>query len=326
MSGMRPTGRLHLGNWAGALSNWIRLQDEYACFFAVADWHALTTGYEATASLRGDISDMVVDWLACGLDPQKCVLFVQSDVPEHAELALLLSMITPVPWLERVPTYKAQLEALQDKDIQTHGFLGYPVLQAADIIVYKAQAVPVGEDQLPHLELTREIVRRFNHLYRPVFPEPQALLTPQAALLGTDGRKMSKSYQNTIGITEDPKMVEQKVLSMVTDPQRIHLSDPGRPEVCPVFSMHRLWSPDADRVAADCRAAAIGCVADKKHLAASLIRFTEPFVERRHEILKHPDDVRDILRDGAEKARAVARQTLAEVREAMGLWPLTSLS
>ncbi|MGB4648496.1 MAG: tryptophan--tRNA ligase, partial [Acetivibrionales bacterium] len=244
LSGMRPTGALHLGNYFGALENWVKLQDEYDCYYFIADWHALTTGYEDTSELKSNINSMVIDWLSAGLDPEKCTIFLQSSVKEHAELHLLFSMMTPLSWLYRCPTYKDQLAQLKDRNITTYGFLGYPCLQAADILMYKAAAVPVGEDQVPHVELTREMARRFNYIFGEVFPEPQAKLTKAKVLPGTDGRKMSKSYNNTIALSDDPDTVRKKVMSMVTDPARIRKDDPGHPEVCTVFSFHKVFNEE----------------------------------------------------------------------------------
>jgi tryptophanyl-tRNA synthetase len=277
LSGMRSTGKLHLGNYVGALDNWVRMQDQYECYFFVADWHALTTDYADTSKLKQNSVDVLLDWLAAGLDPERCVMFIQSHVPSHAELHLLLSMITPLGWLERVPTYKEQKENIKEKDLGTYGFLGYPVLQSADIMIYKADFVPVGEDQVAHVELTREIARRFNLFYgqkHPVFPEPQALLTPAAKLPGTDGRKMSKSYGNTIMLTDPEPVVRQKLKTMVTDPARVRRTDPGNPDVCPVGDLHKIFS-DRDTVAKvdeGCRSAGIGCIECKGWAANALIQ------------------------------------------------------
>jgi len=321
LSGMRPTGKLHLGNFEGALRNWVKLQDRYESYHFVADWHMLTTDYARVDGLRQNIQEMVTDWLAAGLDPEKCVFFVQSRLPEHAELHLLFSMITPLGWLERVPTYKEQLENIQDRDIHTYGFLGYPMLQAADILIYKANGVPVGEDQVPHVELTREIVRRFNSYYGNVFPEPQALLTPSPRVPGTDGRKMSKSYNNAIYLSDPPDTVSKKILTMVTDPARKRRTDKGNPDVCPVFDLHKIYSSPLviDRVNRECRTAEIGCVDCKKLLIEGLNRSLEPLRERRQEFEKHPQRVWEILEDGTSKARTVAQATMAEVRQAMHL-------
>lgn len=320
MSGMRPTGQLHLGNYAGALENWVRLQDQYECYFMVADWHALTTGYEDTSGIRNNTRDMVLDWLSAGVDPERSVVFVQSEVKEHAELYLLLSMIAPLSWLERVPTYKDILRELSGRDIATHGFLGYPVLQAADIIVYRADGVPVGEDQVAHLELTRELVRRFNHLYGPVFPEPQPLLTQSPVLPGLDGRKMSKSYGNTLNFSDSEEDIRQKLKTMVTDPARVRRRDLGHPDVCPVYALHSIWGPDPQRTAEECRTAAIGCVDCKMVLAAELNRLLEPMRERRRMYADRPHLVDDILHEGARKAAVEARRTMEIVRDAVGIW------
>ncbi|MEW6325692.1 MAG: tryptophan--tRNA ligase, partial [Nitrospirota bacterium] len=243
VSGMQPSGKLHLGNWLGALKNWVELQARHECFFFVADWHALSTNYAETASIRAHTREMVIDWLSAGLDPQRSTLFVQSRVPEHAALHVILSMLTPVPWLERNPTYKEKQEELKDRDLATYGFLGYPVLQAADILIYRPAAVPVGVDQLPHLELCREIARRFNRLYTPVFPEPEALLSEAPKVAGTDGRKMSKSYNNAIYLSDPEPVVREKLRTMTTDPARVRRTDPGNPDLCPVFSLHQILSP-----------------------------------------------------------------------------------
>lgn len=321
LSGMRPTGPLHLGNYHGALANWVRLQAEYECFFFVADWHALTSDYENPAPIRGYTREILLDWLAAGIDPEASTLFIQSHLPEHAELYLLLGMITPVPWLERNPTYKEQIEQLQNRDLSTYGFLGYPVLQAADIILYKPFGVPVGVDQAPHVEITREIARRFNFLYGPVFPEPQVILTQTPKLLGTDRRKMSKSYGNAIFLNDSPEAVAAKVATMITDPQRMRRSDPGNPEVCNVFDFHKLYSPpelvaEVDRA---CRTAGIGCVECKKLMAGHLNAFLEPMRARRRHYESEPQRLERIIAAGNEKARRVAQATLEEVRRAVGL-------
>lgn len=317
-SGMRPTGRLHLGNYKGALENWVNLQNDYDCFFCVVDWHALTTGYEDTSAIRDNINEMVIDWLSAGLDPEKNVLFVQSHVKEHAELHLLLSMVTPLGWLERVPTYKEQLQQLSGREIATYGFLGYPVLQAADITGYKADTVPVGEDQVPHLELAREIVRRFNFLYGPVLVEPQAKLTKFAVLPGIDARKMSKSYDNLITMSADPDEVKARVSAMVTDPARIHKTDPGHPEVSVVYAFHKVFNPEgAAEIEESCRGGKIGCVACKKLLMEKLNRALEPIRARRAELERNPGRVREIIAGGAERARRVIGRTMEEVRAAV---------
>ena len=385
LSGMRPTGRLHLGHLVGALENWIRLQEQYQCFFFVADWHALTTDYADSSQITENTLQMAMDWLACGLDPAKATLFIQSHVPEHAELHLLFSMVTPLGWLERVPSYKEQREQIRDRDLGTYGFLGYPLLQSADILIYKAHFVPVGEDQVAHVELTREIVRRFNSLFAypqdslfrnrqalalmenqtptargkdleeakqefsktlsqwaalangyasetlqrlniplkhfSVFPEPQPLLTETPKLPGLDGRKMSKSYGNTIDLGEEPDSIRQKVAGMLTDPQRVRRTDPGRPEVCPVFGFHRRHSPlpVIERVDRECRTAGIGCVDCKGLMLEHLLPMLEPIRERRRQYEAKPRAAWEILVEGSKKARRAARRTLEQVREAMHL-------
>jgi len=375
LSGMRPTGRLHLGNLVGALQNWVKLQDEYDSFHFVADWHMLTTGYADTSDLKENTKEMVADWLAAGLDPNKATFFVQSRLPEHAELHLLFSMVTPLGWLERVPTYKEQLDNLKDRDINTYGFLGYPLLQAADILMYKADAVPVGEDQVPHVELTREVARRFNLIYGrleqvsgvltgpgirgvvanlpdplkdlvaehfneesslearaeylnkglvkllPIFPEPEALLTSAPRLRGTDGRKMSKSYNNAIFLTDKPESVRKTLAGYMTDPARKRRTDPGDPEVCPVFDLHKVFSAQEtiDRVNRECRTAEIGCVDCKKLAAGHLNSFLAPVQERRKPYEQNPQLVWDVLEEGTAKARKVAQATMKEVRAAVKL-------
>jgi tryptophanyl-tRNA synthetase len=384
---MRPTGKLHLGNLVGALQNWVKLQDEYESYHFVADWHMLTTGYENTLELRQDTWEMVTDWLACGLDPNKATFFVQSRLPEHAELHLLFSMVTPLTWLERVPTYKEQLENIRDHDINTYGFLGYPLLQAADILMYKANYVPVGEDQVPHVEFTREVARRFNLAFgeleplrlqgedgdwatpavrwvmevkglkptkglgidivsclplvfrqasldqraeclnqrlgelRGIFPEPEALLTSAPRLPGTDGRKMSKSYGNAIFLTDSREVVSKKLAGYMTDPARKRRTDPGDPNVCPVFDLHKIFSSpeDTDRINRECRTAEIGCVECKKIAAGHLSNFLAPIQERRKTYEQCPQKVWDVLEDGTRKARVVAQATMAEVRAAVRL-------
>jgi len=316
---MRPTGKLHLGHLHGTLDNWVKLQDEYECFFFAADWHALTSEYETTGIIKDSIPDMVIDWLSVGIDPQKSTLFIQSKILEHAELHLLLSMIVPLPWLERNPTYKEQQEEMPNKDLTTYGFLGYPVLQAADIIIYKAHKVPVGKDQVPHLELTREIVRRFNFLYGNVFPEPEQLLTEMPKLLGIDRRKMSKSYNNAIFLSDSPDEISSKVSQMITDPQRMRRSDPGDPEVCNVFSLHKLYSTSdqVSMVNRECRRAGIGCVECKQLMAGNLVAYLGPYREKRTYYLAHRELVTEILDKGTERARSIARQTMDEAREAI---------
>ncbi len=321
LSGMRPTGKLHLGHLVGALQNWVKLQDEYESFHFVADWHALTTHYEDTSQMLENDREMVIDWLAVGLDPAKATFFIQSHLPEHAELHLLLSMVTPLGWLERVPTYKEQLENIKDRDLHTYGFLGYPVLQAADILMYKASYVPVGEDQLPHIELTREIARRFNSFYTPIFPEPRGLLTSIPRLRGTDGRRMSKSYDNSILLSDSPEVVSAKVAMMMTDPARKRRNDPGDPDVCPVFDHHKIFSPRevTDSVNRECRTAEIGCVNCKKLMAGHLNDYLAPIQARRRVYEAQPQKVWDVLEEGTSKARQVAQATMAEVRAAVKL-------
>lgn len=321
LSGMRPTGILHLGNYMGALENWVRLQDQYRCYFMVADWHALTTDYLDPSRIRQNTHEMVLDWLAAGLDPERAVIFRQSQVKQHAELHLLLSMLVPLGWLERVPTYKEQLRQLEERQIANYGFFGYPVLQTADIIMYKATAVPVGEDQASHIELAREIVRRFNHLYGPVFPEPQTLLTEAKVLPGIDARKMSKSYNNYIPLTASPQEVREKVRVMVTDPARVRRTDPGNPEICTVYAFHKLFTPgeEVQEIAAACRTAGIGCVECKQRMAGHLIRHLEPIYERKLRLEKTPGIVAEVLAEGEKRARVVAEETMVQVRAAMGL-------
>lgn len=320
LSGTRPTGKLHLGNYLGAVANFEKLQGQDA-FFMVADLHALTTEYESRTRIADMTMEVVLDYLASGLDPKKCCLFIQSEVPEHAELALLLSMMTPLGWLERNPTYKDQLRELSGRELHTHGFLGYPVLQAADILLYKAEKVPVGEDQLPHLELTREIVRRFHSLYGvQIFPEPQALLTVTPKVLGLDGRKMSKSYDNCIYLADSREDVDKKVRNMMTDPARKRREDKGNPDVCPVYSYHQLFNKkNVPTVAQECRSALRGCVDCKKEMAEHLNKFLDPIRERRHLWMKQKMEIRKILDQGREKARQVAGQTLQETMKAMGI-------
>ncbi len=352
LSGMRPTGKLHLGNYMGALYNWVRLQEEYNCYFFIADWHALTTDYADTSNLQENVQEVALDWLAAGLDPERCVLFMQSRVPQHAELHLLLSMITSLGWLERVPTYKEQQENLEGKDLTTYGFLGYPLLQAADILVYQADFVPVGQDQVAHVELTREVARRFNlfygskpnsvecevaeahsdkekivamagkpRTYGAILPEPQVLLTPSPKLPGTDGRKMSKSYGNTILLTDPEAVVRQKLKTMVTDPARVRRSDPGDPDLCPVGDLHKVFSsPETlEKVYAGCRSAGIGCIECKGWAADAIVAELTPLQERRKQYEGRPGLVRDILYQGSELASARAEQTMQQVRAGMHL-------
>lgn len=321
LSGMRPTGKLHLGHLVGALDNWIKLQEEYDCLFMVADWHALMSEYENPKDLKENIIDNVVDWLACGIDPKKAAIFTQSGVKEHLELFIIFSIITPLGLLERCPTYKEQLREINNRDLSTYGFLGYPVLQAADIMLYKAEAVPVGEDQLPHLELTRQIVRKFNNLYKKdYFPEARALLTKATRLLGLDGRKMSKSYNNYIALSESKESLGKKVQNMFTDPLRIKLSDPGHPEKCNVHSYYAVFAPERKKEIDDlCRSAKIGCTDCKKQLADILIKLLEPIQEKRLQLLKDRGHVQKILEHGQKKAADIASETMAEVRKLVNL-------
>ena len=321
LSGMQPSGLLHLGNLMGALDNWRRLQDQYECYYFIADWHALTTNYADTSNIRTHSREMVIDWISAGLDPEKSVLFQQSLVPDHAVLHVLLSMSTPLPWLERVPSYKEKMDQIQDRDMNTYGFLGYPVLQAADILIYKANFVPVGIDQLPHLELTREIGRRFNQLYGEVFPEPQPLMTEYPKLPGTDGRKMSKSYQNCLYLSDSPEEITKKVMQMITDPARVRRHDPGNPDVCPLFALNKIFSPKewCDHVNVECRSAGIGCVDDKKEFLKHLLAYLKPIQDRRKELVGDPKRITEIIQEGSRNTRVIAAQTLAEAREAMKL-------
>jgi tryptophanyl-tRNA synthetase len=334
LSGMRPTGKLHLGNYVGALRNWVNLQDDYDCFYFIADWHALTTDYADTSNIKQSSLEVIIDYLASGLDPERSVLFIQSHVPQHAELHLLLSMTTPLGWLERVPTYKEQRENIQDKDLGTYGFLGYPLLQSADILMYQADFVPVGEDQVPHIELTREVARRFNQFYPRklasgdrdpkrgvVFPEPKPLLTPAAKLPGTDGRKMSKSYDNTILLSEPEASLRSKLKTMVTDPARVRRSDPGNPDVCPVGDLHKIFSsPETmSKVYDGCRSASIGCIECKGWAADSLWKVLEPIQKRRAKYEAEPKLAWDILEAGSAKACVAAESTMNEVRAATNL-------
>ncbi len=320
LSGMRPTGRLHMGHLFGALDNWRNLQEEYDCFFFIADWHALTTDYADPSQIKTYTIEVVLDWLAAGLDPRKATFFVQSRLPEHAELHLLFSMFTPLAWLERVPTYKEQREQITDKDLGTYGFLGYPLLQAADILIYKAHYVPVGVDQVPHIELTREVARRFNFLYRLVLVEPEPLLTEFPKIPGTDGRKMSKSYDNAIFLSDTPEEITAKIKPMITDPARKRRTDPGNPEVCPVYDLHKVFTPKAERdsyIVPGCTTAGIGCLDCKQVLLKHALPMLAPISERRAELARDPDTVLEILEDGTARARKVASETLAEVKAAM---------
>lgn len=319
MAGMRPTGRLHVGHLLGALQNFVALSATADCFFEVADLHALTTKFDRSGEIAEDVREVVIDWLAAGLDPEACTIYVQSRIPEITELALLLSMITPVSWLERVPTYKDQINAL-GSDIATHGFLGYPILQTVDIAIVRGERVPVGQDQLPHLELSREIIRRFNHLYGPVLVEPEPLLSDTPLVPGTDGRKMSKSYDNSILLADDEATTIAKIKTMFTDPTKIHKTDPGHPETCPVFFFQRVLNPKAaDDIAQRCRTGLLGCVEDKADMAGHLNAFLAPIRERRKRFAEHPELVGEILGDGTGRARSVAMKTLAEVKAAVGL-------
>jgi tryptophanyl-tRNA synthetase len=321
LSGMRPTGKLHLGHWVGALSNWVRMQETYQCFFMVADWHALMSEYKNSTNIKEYIIDNVSDWLACGIDPQESVIFVQSHLSEHLELNMVLSVLTPLGWLLRCPTFKEQIAQLKDKEINTYAFLGYPVLQSADIVLYKANSVPVGDDQLPHLELCREIVRKFNALYKTeVLIEPQALLTSVPRLAGLDGRKMSKSYQNYIALDEEDKDIRSKIASMITDPQRIKKEDKGHPQVCNVHSYYAVFVPEMkDEVDNWCRGALRGCVECKQILADHMVAFIAPKRDKKKEILRKKDYIYDILSEGKKKAQAVATTTLKEIKEAVGI-------
>ena len=319
---MRPTGKLHLGHMAGALINWVKLQDDHECYYSIVDWHALMSDYADSSRLRDNCREILLDWLAVGLDPEKCTIFVQSHVLQHAELSLALSMVTPLGWLERCPTYKEQILNLQNKDLSPYAFLGYPVLMAADILLYKAGQVPVGVDQSAHLELSRELARRFNQFFGEVFPEPQALLTPNPKMPGTDGRKMSKSYGNSLNIADEPKELWEKLRPMVTDPARYRRTDPGDPDKCPVWDLHRFFNQDLEErkeLEQGCRNAGIGCVDCKKRFAANLNAHLEPFRTRRAELDRNPAAVWDILHEGAGRARAIAEETMREVRTAIGL-------
>ena len=321
VSGARPTGLLHLGHLHGALLNWVGLQDNYRCFFFVADWHALTTDYQAPDDIVEGTRAMVTEWLSVGLDPARCTIFRQSDIKEHAELHLLLSMLTPVSWLERNPTYKDQLRELSERDLSTYGFLGYPVLQAADIIMYKAHRVPVGVDQAPHVELTREIVRRFNSFYGPVFPEPEVLLTETQRLPGLDGRKMSKSYGNSVLLSDPPETIDRKLSRMVTDTARARRTDPGEPEKCPAFNLHKIYCTpeEIQEVSEGCRSAGIGCLDCKKVMIRHVIDDLAPFREKKAYYEKRPDDIRDVIAEGNRVAGEEAATTMSEVRSVLTL-------
>ena len=325
LSGIQPSGNLHIGNLVGALQNWVKLQDDYECYYFIADWHALTSQYADTSLLKENVKDVLVNCLAAGLDPEKVTIFAQSRVLEHAELHLLLSMITPLGWLERVPSYKEKQFEVKDKDLNTYGFLGYPLLQTADILLYRANHVPVGIDQVPHLEITREIGRRFNSYYSEVFPEPEALLTKFPKVPGTDGRKMSKTYGNCIYLSDTPEEVEKKVKTMTTDTQRIKRTDPGDPELSPVFQLHKIFSSIEERneVAEGCRTAGIGCIDCKKILIKNLLTVMEPIWERRNDLLDKSGLLEDIIESGSKKAREAASATMREVRNVIGLGRFT---
>jgi tryptophanyl-tRNA synthetase len=320
LTGYRPTGRMHLGHYEGNLKNMLAAQDKYDCFFFIADWHALTTKYKDTSRLKEDTAEMVIDWLAMGLDPEKCLIYRQSDIPEIAEFHLYLSMITPLGWLERNTTYKDQLRELGERLVSTYGFLGYPVLQAADILIMHANLVPVGEDQLPHLELAREIARRFNHLYSAELTEPQAVLSTTPKVIGLDGRKMSKSYDNAIFLSDPPEVITKKVRSMITDPSRARATDPGHPEVCSVFSGHGVFSPDdVQEIEKDCRAGSIGCTACKDKLAANISDSLAGYREKRTDLLSKKGIVDEVLAAGVAKARPEAQRTLHDVRKRINI-------
>ncbi len=323
-SGMRPTGKLHLGHLAGALTNWVKLQDGYECFYCIVDWHALMSDYADSSSIEKNSVEVLLDWLASGLDPEKCVIFLQSHVPQHAELHLALSMITPLGWLQRCPTYKEQILNIQNKDLSTYAFLGYPVLMAADILLYKAGIVPVGEDQSAHLEISREMARRFNSFYGEILPEPQIMLTPTPKVPGTDGRKMSKSYGNSINIADTSEEIWEKLRPMVTDPARERRTDPGDPDKCPVWDIHKVFNNSEEEkaeVAHGCRTAGIGCVDCKKKLRVHVDRVMSPIREKRMFFEKNPALLQDILREGAVKAKKIAQQTIDEVITALRFVP-----
>lgn len=316
LSGMQPTGRLHLGNLEGALKNWVSLQNDYKMYLCIVDWHSLTSDYDHTNDLKQRIMDVAIDYLTAGLDPKKCSIFVQSQVKEHAELHLLFSMLIPVPRLKRVPSYK---EKQKELGLDSYGFLGYPLLQAADILIYKAKYVPVGQDQLPHIELTREVARKFNSLYREVFPEPEAKLTKFPIIPGTDGRKMSKSYNNEITIAESSEVTTQKIMKMFTDPKKIYKGDPGHPEECPVFLLHQIYTPDYQRIYKICHSGELGCVECKKILAENLNKALEGIRAKRKKLEKDPKMIEKVLENGAKRAQAKAQKTMKEVRKAMGM-------
>ena len=319
LSGMQPTGLMHLGNLLGALENWKTLQAEHDCFFFVADWHALSTNYADTSRLKEFSQELLIDWLAAGIDPNRATVFIQSHVPEHAILHLLFSMIIPIPWLERNPTYKEKQDEIKEKDLSTYGFLGYPVLQAADILLYKPDLVPVGKDQLPHLELTREVGRRFNSLYTPVFPEPKEYLTKFPKVLGIDGRKMSKSYHNTINLSDTEPTVRQKLKTMVTDPARVRRTDKGNPDLCPVYDFHKIFSTDSTikQIDIDCRTAAIGCLDCKKQVGDAMVERFSPMWEARAGVTAQPKQTQEVVEEGRKRASVVANETMREVKDAM---------
>jgi len=320
LSGMRPTGRLHIGHYFGTLENWVRLQDEYECFFMVADWHALTSEWQDTSKIGEFTREVVIDWISAGIDPERSTVFVQSQVKQHAELALILGMFTPVPWLERCPTYKEQLQQVTNKDLSNLGFLGYPVLQAADITLYDAVAVPIGEDQVPHLEMAREMVRRINHIYGDVLVEPQPILSPSPRLPGTDGRKMSKSYGNAIYLSDSAREVWEKIRTMMTDPARVRRSDPGNPDICPVFDYDKILCKDKlEWVDTGCRTATIGCIDNKKVLTERLNALLAPMREKRCELEAKPEIVDRILAEGNARARTAAEATMRRLRQALHL-------
>ncbi len=321
LSGLRATGKIHLGHYHGVLTSFKSLQSEYECYFFVADLHALTTNYSKTEEIESNVIQMLADWFAVGIDPEKATVFIQSYIPEHTELHTILSMITPLGWLERVPSYKEKLNEERHADLSTYGFLGYPLLMASDIMIYKAHRVPIGEDQIAHLEFTRELVRRFNHLYKPMFPEPQPLLTASPKVPGIDGRKMSKSYNNAVYISDQPDVVSEKILKMITDPHRIRRTDKGNPGLCPVYDIHKLHTPQDKlrEINEGCRTAGIGCVDCKKILIDEINTLFSQIRQKREEFLKHPEKLKDIIETGNKKARAFASETIKEVKQAVGI-------